>query len=147
GCGSASGVLRSTLHTLVPWSHNVSKRAASLPYASIDLTVGGKGGLVVLAELSEGNAYFQSASRGTIDIRHGYLAQSAGLPENLLMTRVYATGEAQMAMPWRTARAGEPFNYIVQRMWRTADGMLHTGRANATLVCKASTKQVELPLA
>src|SRR5690625_3001757 len=95
GCGRSAGVFRGTLQGLLPLPHDVSKRAAQLPYASIDLTIDGQGGLLVLAELSDGNAYFQSASHGVIVIRNGYLSQTAGLPANLLMTRVYRTGESR----------------------------------------------------
>lgn len=147
GCGSGTSALRGTLQTLVPLPQDVSQRAAELPYASIDLAINGHGGLLVLAELSDGNAYFQSASREVIVIQNGYLDQTAGLPANLLMTRVYRA-EGSLAMPpWRAARPGVPFKYLVQRLWRSADGTLHADQAQATLVCETRLTSVELPLA
>lgn len=146
GCGGA-GALRSTMQAVVPWSGDVSQRAAALPYATVDMSVNGNGGLLVLAELSHGNAYFQSASRGVIVLRHGNLYRTAGLAANLVMTRVYRQDQALQAAPWRLATAGKPFHYQVQRQWRGAEGVLHADTARATLTCEQDTTQIELPLA
>lgn len=147
GCGGGASVMRGTLQSLWPWQQDVSKQAATLPYASIDLSVAGRGGLVVLAELSHGNAYFQTSSRETIVLHNGYLNQTAGLLANLLMTRLRRNGQVLKQPPWRTVAAGGSVHYIVLRHWRDADGVLHAGRARATLTCSAQSKDKALPLA
>lgn len=147
GCGHGGNALRSSLQLLVPGHHDVSAVAAKVHYASIDIAVSGNGGLLVLAELSGGNAYFQSGNRDVIVLRHGYLDQAAGLMQDLLMTRVFRQPGSLTAPPWRLAEAGVPFAYRVQRIWRTKNGTLHADQARATLICDDAATDVELPLA
>lgn len=147
GCGGHARALRATMQGLVPWHQNVSQRAAELPYASIDLLVNGHGGLLVLAELSQGNAYFQSANRNTIVMHNGYLDQATGAKTELLMTRLHRANGRLDRPPWRSAEGGVPFEYLVQRLWRTFDGTLHAGQAQATLVCETVATERKLPLA
>lgn len=152
GCGSGSGVIRSTFGELLPGRPDVSDYASQLPYASLDISINGRGGLIVLAEYSGAQAYFQASSRETIVLRHGYLVQTAGLDANLLMTRLLGDEEATATTadympPWQRAEAGQPMTYTVQRQWRDEDGVLHAGTAAATLKCDEQAIPVELPLA
>lgn len=147
GCGSGASALRGTLEAVVPWQADVSQRAGQLSYASIKLLIDGSGGLVVLAELSRDNAYFQLANYETIVLEDGYLDRTAGLPADLLVTRVRGVSGKLEQPPWRAAKAGVPFEYRVQRQWRGVDGRIHADRARATLVCEPTPRQVELPLA
>lgn len=142
GCGVGTDTLRA----LTPWQQDVSQRAAALPYASIDLAINGRGGLLVLAEISDGHTYFQTATYSAIVLENGYLDQTAGLPANLLMTRIYRADNSLEQPPWRLASAGEPFEYLVQRQWRDAEGDLHADQAHATLLCKPELTKRELPL-
>lgn len=145
-CGHGNSALRSSLQVLMPSHQDVSRLAARIPYAAIDITVAGNGGLLVLAEESSGTAYFQSPSRDVIVLHNGYLDQAAGLMQDLLMTRVFRKS-GLTAPPWRLAVPGVPFEYQVQRLWRTKNGILHADQARATLLCQEDTVARELPLA
>lgn len=145
GCGTGPDVIRKTFGDLLPGAPNVSKYASQLPYASLDISINGRGGLIVLAERAGAQTYFQASSRETIVLWHGYLARTAGLDNNLLMTRLEGAG--QRMPPWQQAEAGQPVTYTVQRQWRGENGVLHAGTATATLSCRAQAVPVELPLA
>lgn len=153
GCGSRGTVLRNTLGAVLPGSADVSQHAAELPYASLDVSINGQGGLIVLARMSGAKTYFQAATMETIVLRHGYLAQTAGLDADLLMTRLrvmdseQALGADNVQPPWQRAVAGQPLIYTVQRQWRTRDGVVHAASAQATLRCQQDPASVELPLA
>ncbi len=135
-----------TLFGLLPGSSDVAERAAAVPFASIDFRIDGRGGLLVLGEHQRASTYWQSSSRETIALEHGYLHHTAGLATDLLMTHFRVEGGVSDALPWQVAQAGEPLTYVVQRQWQSAKGMPRTDAARATLVCEAQAAPVELPL-
>lgn len=150
GCGTGSNVVRTTFGDLFSdIGSDVSEYAGSIPYASLDVSVNGRGGLIVLAEVSGSQTYFQSAAHEAVVLRHGYLVQTAGLDANLQMTRLRSDAARvdKQVIPWQQAQAGEPITYIVQREWRDAEGVPHAGVATATLKCRRQAVPVELPLA
>lgn len=157
GCGTGSNVVRNTFGDILSGSLTrndklISERAGQLPYASLDFTINGRGGLIVMARHDGAQTYFQSAGRNVIGLRHGYLAETAGFKANLLMTRLQYGDSASAAgsdyvPPWQRAEPGQPITYTLQRQWRGADGMLHTATAQAKLACNQKAVAVTLPLA
>lgn len=146
GCAHEIKLMRDTLQAVTPWHQDVSEHAAELPYASIDITVEGNGGLVVMAERSSDHAYFQSGNRDIFVLHNGYLDQTAGLMSNLMMTRIHQVDGILAGMPWHMADTGEAFEYLVQRIWRSKDGVLHADQAHARLVCHEHSAKKTLPL-
>lgn len=124
-------------------SQDLSKQAAAIPYASVDLSVGGPGGLLILAEQADGLTFWQSSSRETIVFRGGYLNSTRGLQRNLLSNRLTSGGED--IQPWGLA-ADQPVIYRVERSWENTGGQPQAGRAQATFACNDELESVELPL-
>ena len=157
GCGAGNAIVRSSFGDILPsvlkgTEKHAAERARQLPYASLDLSIDGRGGLIVMAREAGPRTYFQSATRDVIGLKHGYLAQTAGLKANLLLTRLrYDDGTPETAAnyvpPWQRVDAGGPIAYQVQRQWRDGEGMVHTDTAQAMLACDANAADVELPLA
>jgi len=146
GCASGQGSpWVSTFASALPGlGDDVSKQAAAIPYASVDLSVGGQGGLLILAEQTDALTFWQSSSRETIVFRNGYLNSTRGLRANLLASRM-TTNTGAAIQPWQSA-ATTPLTYRVERSWEDAKGRRHAGRANASFVCAETTESVELPL-
>ena len=136
----------STFASVLPGqSGDVSKQAAAIPYASVDLSVNGAGGLLILAEQSGGLTFWQSGSRETVVFRHGYLNSTRGLQANLLSSRQTDVA-GRLIQPWTEAQ-GDSVRYQVERSWEDSRGRRHAGRAQASFECSAEPESVELPLA
>ncbi len=143
GCSSTNPAI-ATLSAFLPGRVDVSDRASELSYASIDFVVGGRGGLLVLAESSQELTFWQSSRRETIVLRGGYLESTSGLTPELQLTQIRA-GAVNNAMPWRLALE-EPAHYTLTRTWTRADESVDTARADATLSCAPGTVEKKLPL-
>lgn len=156
GCGTSGSIIRQSLNDVVPnvfasSEQDVSPYASEVPYASLDISVNGRSGLIILAVAAGAQTYFLDASRGVIGLRHGYLTQTAGFNTDLLMTEVRSANSlaqtaANQPPPWQYAETGKPVTYTLERQWRTADGVIHTGIAMATLTCQRDPIDVSLPL-
>lgn len=146
GCASGQGSpWVSTFASALPGlKHDASKQAEAIPYASVNLSVGGQGGLLILAEQADALTFWQSSSRETIVFRNGYLNSTRGLRANLLASRM-TTDAGKAIQPWQSP-AVTPVTYRVQRSWEDAKGDRHAGRAEAFFACAQTTEAVELPL-
>ncbi|MES1926927.1 hypothetical protein T31B1_16450 [Salinisphaera sp. T31B1] len=134
----------STFAAFFPSDEDVSAQAADIPYASIDLTIAGSGGLLALSEQSGGLTFWQTSGNQAFVFRNGYLDATRGLPIDLESTEVAMQGADGVA-PWQADQ--NEIHYRVVRTWSDEDGELHSGRADATLVCRNDSERVELPLA
>lgn len=124
---------------------DISAQAEATEYASLDLEVNGNGGLIILAEQAGDTTYWQFADSSTVTMQDGYLKSTAGLEEDLIDTRISDAGDNDgQGLPWRTL-SGRTV-YRVSREWKTADGYVHQGQAEATLACEPGTSDVALPL-
>lgn len=140
--------LLATLGAFLPGSGaDVSDTAAKVNYASIKFVAGHRSGLLILSEQVPGLTYWQSSQAETVVLQRGYLQSTAGLDENLEMTRLTGLSNDHVAaMPW-SGGVSSPIKYNVLRSWRTRDGRLYSGSAKATLICAGDTKRLQLPLA
>ncbi|GAB3682725.1 hypothetical protein [Salinisphaera aquimarina] len=146
GCSTNSAnPLVSTLSSFLPGRADVSDRARDVSYASIDFGIGGRGGLLILSNISQGLTFWQTSRRETVVLRDGYLESSGGLVPELHMTRIsgYAAGDKKT--PW-SGEINAPVHYTVTRSWTNADGETDSGRASADLVCAPGTVEKKLPL-
>lgn len=151
GCVNADNhPLLATLGAFVPGKSDVSKTADKISYASIDFSLGRRSGLLVLSEQRPGLTFWQSSQSETVVLRRGYLQSTAGLNQNLTMTRISASSdsseEAPEGIPWQRALIA-PVSYKLFRSWQGSDGRLESQRADATLICASTTEHVKLPLA
>lgn len=146
GCASdRSNPWVSTFTSFVPGtSEKVGKQAAAIPYASVKLSVGRAGGLLILAEQTEQLTFWQSSKRETIVFRNGYLNATRGLASNLLSSRMVSADGAPIS-PWNNVD-NAPVHYRVERSWEDADGKRHAVRARASFVCADKKESVKLPL-
>jgi len=148
GCGGiANTPVVSTFAAFFPSSEDVSEQAAEIPFASIDLTIEGSGGLLALSEQSGALTFWQTSGNQAFVFRDGYLDATRGLPSNLDMTEVSMSdrnADAHMS-PWTAGRAD--MSYRVVRTWSDAEGQTRSARADAQLICRQELERVELPLA
>lgn len=150
GCaeGRRSSPFVSTFATFLPGGGgDVGKQAAAIPYASVNLSIGRAGGLLILAEKTDDLTFWQSSTRETIVFRDGYLESTQGLNTDLLYSRMGDGQSGPMAL-WREASAGsgQALHYAVQRGWRDAKGNTHAAAGQASFECEAEPEPRELPL-
>lgn len=141
--------LLSTLRAFVPFGDiDVSQQAQKIQYATIALTLNGRGGLLVLAQQQPGLTYWQSSQAETVVLGRGYLVSTAGLDHDLLSTELSGLGEApSLAGPF-IGSLDTTRTYKIMRQWQYGeDNRTRTGRADATLTCASGTESVQLPLA
>lgn len=122
---------------------DVAARAEAISYASIKLTVDGRGGLMVMSRASDSLTYWQTAKRQTFVLNNGNLSHTAGLSRDVLSTRL-VLGRLD-ALPWRVADE-RPVSYELVRTWQTGAGEVVQARGRAKLVCQSDLESVELPL-
>lgn len=146
GCSREGGSLfGATLASFLPGHADVSGRAAEIEYASLDLSVGRQGGLVVLAEIAGNDTYWQSGGDETIVLHEGYLSSTSGLGQDLHLSQVLDMDGDEP--PWRTVGAGEGTrHYRVERSWDNKQGQRVTDEAAARFECRARTERRKLPL-
>lgn len=146
GCAgsSDSSLWGSTVSTFLPGHGDVSRQAEAISYASIDLSVGRRGGLLVLAEQGDGLTFWQSSNRETVVLKDGYLDSTSGLDQDLRMSAIHRSTASERA-PWDGAVA-TPVQYVVTRSWRTAKGQTHSAQGQATLTCGLAEREMTLPL-
>lgn len=128
---------------------DVSAQAKKIEFATIDVSLDGRGGLLVLARQQPGVTYFQSSQAEIVVLSRGYLSSTAGLQNNLEMTRLDGLDSA--AGSTATPFAGDLSTvrrYTVTRRWTASDDKRSTTRtADAVLRCDTDTQSIKLPLA
>ncbi|MBS62472.1 MAG: hypothetical protein CMN27_05935 [Salinisphaera sp.] len=138
----------STFASILPGGGgDVGKQANAIPYASVDLSVDGRGGLLILAETTDELTFWQSSTRETVVLRDGYPESTQGLDKDLLYSRMGSASDPQQA-PWETAPADGTtvVAYSVERGWRDSQGREHAAAGQASFTCAAQTEHRELPL-
>lgn len=143
GCSLSSSPLWSTLGSFVPGQRgDIGSEAKKIPYASIDLSLGRRGGLLVLAEKQGSLTFWQTGRDEVVVLDSGYLQSTAGLEPRLEMTRITDHGGAPVSM----TSVGNSAKWVVERSWVGDKGNRHTGRATADWSCSSATSSVDLPL-
>lgn len=143
GCSFTSSPFWSTLGSFVPGQHgDVAGQASKIPYASIDLSLGRRGGLLVLAEQKDGLTFWQTGRDEIIILDHGYLQSTVGLTPRLEMSRRLDERGQPVAM----SSLGSNARFVVERSWLDKKGRRHAGRAQADWSCASRTRSVALPL-
>ena len=150
GCADArrNSPFVSTFATFLPGGGgDVGKQAAAIPYASVDLSIGRAGGLLILAELTDDLTFWQSSTRETIVFRKGYLESTSGLYADLLYSRIGDSSDESL-VPWETAPADgvSALDYRVERGWRDAKGVTHAAAGQASFACAEQPESRDLPL-
>ena len=142
GCSASNSPTLVTLRALLPGGGpDAGAEAKKISYASLELHVARRGGLLVLAEQGGHVTFWQTSRRESIELRDGYLASTNGFAPELTMTQINApAGNA----PWMTA---DPPAYTLVRSWISTDGSRHTEQARAALTCANGVEPVKLPLA
>ncbi|WP_353225949.1 hypothetical protein [Salinisphaera hydrothermalis] len=143
GCSSSGNPLLATLGSFVPGQHgDLSGRAKKIPYASIELTYGRGGGLLVLSEEKDGLTFWQTARDEVVVLRDGFPQSISGITPRLEMSNATnAQGDA-VAL----ASLGDHEQFVVERAWVDKKGRHHAGRAQADWSCQSQTVSVKLPL-
>lgn len=143
GCSLSSGPFWSTLGSFVPGHHgDVSGQAKKIPYATIDLSLGRRGGLLVLAEKKDHLTFWQTRRDEVVVFRQGFLESTSGLTPRLEMSRATdAQGD-----PVSMASLGTSEHFVVERSWVGKKGQRRAGRAQASWSCDPDTRSIELPL-
>ncbi|AWN17545.1 hypothetical protein SALB1_3351 [Salinisphaera sp. LB1] len=132
-----------TLGSMVPGQHgDLAARARKVPYASIELSFGRGGGLLVLAEEQGGLTFWQTARNETVVLRHGFLQSIAGIKPRLEMSKSMGADGKLISM----ASLGSDERFRVERSWVDKKGVRHAGRAEARWVCSTKTRAIKLPL-
>lgn len=144
GCsGLADNPVVSTLGTAIPGlGTDVSKQAKKVPYASLDFSLGLRGGLLVMAEQNQGMTFWQSSRSEILALEDGYLQSTWGIKPQLEMMRRLDDSGASISM----ADIGDQADYQVLVSWQDDKGAHRAGRAEAKWHCSAQTEKVELPL-
>jgi hypothetical protein len=146
GCSLHNGSpALATIFGLLPGHGSVTATAKKIPYATIDLSIGRRGGLLVLAEQTPGLTFWKSGQNETIVLHDGVLQSTSGLEANLHMTQVYGDDAGHSRVPWRQAVNGA-LHYNILRSWTTADGKQRADRAQVVLRCAQKPETVALPL-
>lgn len=149
GCiNSQNSPVLATLGAFVPGGGtDVSNTAAEVDYASIKFSAGHRSGLLILSEQVPGLTFWQSSQAETVVLQNGYLQSTAGLDENLQMTKFDGLDRSGTDATLWPGELSSPIEYKVLRTWRTLDGRLRSGTASATLTCSADVMPLQLPLA
>lgn len=143
GCSLTSGPFWSTVKSFAPGQRgDVGAEAKKIPYATIDLSLGRRGGLLVLAEQQNGLTFWQTGSNEVIVLDHGFLQSTSGLTPRLEMTRRVDDQGQPVAMK----ALGADAQYTVERSWVDKKDRHHAGQARADWSCASRTHAVELPL-
>ncbi|HET7315083.1 YjbF family lipoprotein [Salinisphaera sp.] len=143
GCSFSSSPFWATIGSFVPGQHgDIAARAKKIPYASIDLSLGRRGGLLVLAEQQSGLTYWQTGRAEVVVLNHGFLQSTSGLTPQLEMNQAI---DAQ-GRPVSMTALGSAAHFVVERSWIDEEGVRHTGRARADWSCDSAARSVELPL-
>ncbi|RJS92668.1 YjbF family lipoprotein [Salinisphaera sp. Q1T1-3] len=141
--------LLSTLGAFIPSTgRDVSQQAETLKYATIKLSLDGRGGLLVLSEQQPGVTYWQSSQSETVVLTRGYPSATAGLGHNLQMTRFDGLSPSPSSATPFVGALSRPRHYQVTRQWTSNDdNRTITRTADAVMRCDAETTKVALPLA
>ena len=129
-----------------PLPADIAQKAAELPYASIHMQLGRREGLLVLAYAAHQDTWFLTPDHASFLLRDGYLSQTDGMPQELLMTQFRRDQQTLTTPPWQQAQAGVPFQYQVLREWRDGNSHVHADQANARLLCEPDAHDISLPL-
>lgn len=143
GCGTTNTPLWATAKALIPgWHGDVSEQAKKIPYATIDLTYGRRGGLLVLAEKKGGLTFWETGRKEVVVLNHSDLQAMEGLlPRLEINAQTMANGD-----PVNLIALGTDAQFTVVRAWRDKKGSRHSGQAQARWHCASETSSVELPL-
>jgi hypothetical protein len=143
GCSSTGSPLGSTVRAFMPGGHgDVTEQARHIPYASIDFSMGRRGGLLVLAEEKKGLTFWQTGRDEVIVLGHGDLQAMAGLLPRLEMNEL-STADGH---PIELAELGRKAHFEVLRAWRDGDNVRHSAAAQAHWSCAVAPAEVKLPL-
>lgn len=143
GCSSLSeSAVGSTLLAFIPWHGDVSEHARDVPYASIDFSMGMRGGLLVMAEQKNGLTYWQTSQSEVIGLKQGFL-QATWRTEPRLEMIERRDHEGQ---PVAMQDIGDEAEYTVVTQWTDGQDRHHAGRARARWHCRAQSQRVKLPL-
>lgn len=139
GCG---GVTRTLTEIFVPGGRSDTdagaESAESIPYASIDIRVGGTGGLLLLTEDAGETTFWRSGQNQVVVFNNGDLVQTTGLPRDL-RTRSRTTALRS------AARADAA--YSVKVSYELESGLPRSLAGQATLDCSERLAERSLPLA
>lgn len=144
GCTPSGSPYWSTVAEILPHfgNTNVSDAARQNPYASIDLTIGGHGGLVILAGEDNGLTFWQTGGDKVLVLDHGAVQSMAGLLPRLEMNVQTTRG----GDPVLLTALGNHQQFHVVRSWRDAEGGRHSAAAQADWQCDVALTRVKLPL-
>lgn len=143
GCGTVDTPLWATTKALIPgWHGDVSEQAKNNPYATIDLSYGSRGGLLVLAEKQGGLTFWETGRKEVVVLDHSDLQSMEGLLPRLEMNvQTDARGH-----PVDLTALGGDAHFTVVRAWRDKKGNRHSGQASAQWQCAQAASSMDLPL-
>jgi len=128
---------------VIPFQHgNLASRARKIPYASINLSFGRGGGLLILTKQKHGLTFWQTKRNETVVLQHGLLQSTAGTKPRLEMTQALNAKGKPMTM----ASLNGDEHFIVERSWVDNKGDRYAGRAQAHWQCSSTTRKIKLPL-
>ncbi|WP_423824149.1 YjbF family lipoprotein [Salinisphaera sp. SPP-AMP-43] len=142
GCSLSRSPLWATLGSFVPIHKDVSDDAKKISYASIDLSLGRRGGLLILAEQKDGLTFWQTGRDEVVVLNHGYLQATSGLTPRLEMSQAFDAQGRPVSMKSVAGQA----EFVVRRSWVDDKGVRRAGQAQARWSCQSQTQSVKLPL-